>query len=1294
MVSGPRAYALLPSTTTVASSVNPSSFGSSVTFTATVSGLGLTPTGTVTFMDGATTLGSATLNSGGANFSTTALSTGNHSITAVYGGDTIYNSSTSAVLTQTVVANSTSTSITSSANPSALEQSVIFTATVTSSGGTPTGTVTFMDGSTTLGMSTLNGSGQATFATTVLTPGNHSITANYSGDANFSAGSSPVLTQTVNLGTSTTAVTSSANPSSFGQAVTFTATVSGLIIEPTGTVTFMDGATTLGTGNLNASGQATFTTSTLSAGSHSITAVYGGDSYYNSSTSNLLTQTVNADSSTTTLSSSSNPSASGASVTFTATVAGAGATPTGTVTFKDGGATLGSGTLNGSGQATFSTSSLSVGTHSITAVYGGDSNYSGSTSPVLTQTVTANSSSTAISSSVNPSTFGQSVTFTATVSGTGGTPTGTVTFKDGAATLGTGTLNGSGQTTFSTTSLTTGSHSITANYGGDSNFASSVSAVLTQTVNQSSSTTGVTSSLNPSTYGAVVTFTATVSGVGGTPTGTVTFKDGATTLGSGTLNGSGQTTLSVNSLSVGSHSITAAYSGDANFPASTSPVLTQNVTGSSSATAVTSSVNPSAYGQTVTFTATVTGAGGTPTGTVTFKDGATTLGSGTLNGSGQTTLSVNLLSVGSHSISASYGGDSNFPASTSSVLTQTVTANSSATVVTSSVNPSAFGQSVTFTATVTSSGGTPTGTVTFKDGTTTLGSATLNGSGEAAFSTSTLAAGSHSITASYSGDGDFGSGVSPTLTQTVSQSSSGTGLTSSPNPSAYGATVTFMATVSGSGGTPTGTVTFKDGATTVGSAQLNGNGQASLSLSSLSVGSHSITASYSGDGNFPGSTSPAVTQTVAQNAAAISLTSSVNPSALGQPVTFTAVVTGPGGTPSGTVTFKDGSTVIGTATLVGSSATFTISSLAEGNHSIVGVYGGDGNFAGVTSSVLTQSVDTPADSIKLHDLQVAATQVAAQASGQAISGSIESAISDGFSDQCSPLAPTATGVHVNLCPERNSKKIVDGDFAAFSQSSPPRDWLVWADIRGTELTTSGTNDSVEGRQVNALVGVTRRLTPDVLLGAFGGYEFFDYTIASLDGRLQGDGWTAGGYFGWRFLPGLRFEAGASYSGIDFDGMAGTASGSFTGNRMLATAGFTGTYKFSNTLEIDPSVRVYDLWEQESAYTDSLGTTQAERTFSTGRASVGAKAIYYWRTSEDLILAPYAGLYADYYFSNDSALSTSPASTPLLDGLSARVVSGVTLKAAYGAQFTLGGELGGIGGEFTMWTFRAAASVPF
>src|SRR5207302_324920 len=213
--------------------------------------------------------------------------------------------------------------------------------------------------------------------------------------------------------------------------------------------------------------------------------------------------------SATTLISSLNPSSLAQAVTLTATVtSSATGTPTGTVTFQDGTTTLGTGTLSG-GTATFTTSGLGTGTHSITGIYGGDANFTGSTSPILTQTIGKAASSTAVASSNNPSIIGTAVTLTASVtSPVTGTLTGTVTFQDGTSALGTGTLSG-GAATFITSGLTAGTHSITAIYGGDANFAGSTSPVLTQTVadfslsaspNAASATAGSTS-----TYAITIT---------------------------------------------------------------------------------------------------------------------------------------------------------------------------------------------------------------------------------------------------------------------------------------------------------------------------------------------------------------------------------------------------------------------------------------------------------------------------------------------------------------------------------------------------------------------------------------------------------------------------------------------------------------------------------------------------------------------------------------------------------------------------------------------------------------------
>jgi len=193
---------------------------------------------------------------------------------------------------------------------------------------------------------------------------------------------------------STTALAASPTTITVGASVTFTATVtgpSGNTTVPTGTVTFMDGATALGHGTLNASGVATYTTTALPIGSDSITAVYAGDANFNPSTSAAVVVTVNAVVATTTALAASPTSAlTGVNIGFTATVtpASGAVTPTGTVTFYDGATSIGSGTLNGSGVGTFSTTALAAGSHPITAQYGGSTAFAASTSTAVTVTIT------------------------------------------------------------------------------------------------------------------------------------------------------------------------------------------------------------------------------------------------------------------------------------------------------------------------------------------------------------------------------------------------------------------------------------------------------------------------------------------------------------------------------------------------------------------------------------------------------------------------------------------------------------------------------------------------------------------------------------------------------------------------------------------------------------------------------------------------------------------------------------------------------------------------------------------
>jgi len=971
-------------TTMVTSSVDPALWGQSVTFTATIGvvapGAG-TPTGTVTFQEGSTVLGTEPLGgSGTVSFTTSALPAASNSITAVYSGDSNFAMSSS---TTSEAVNQAGTSTTLSANPSSsvFGQAVTFTASigvVSPGAGTPTGTVAFEDGSTTLDTENLGASGTVSFTTSALPVGSISITAVYSGDSNFVMSSSST-TETVNEAGTTTGLSATPSSTNAGQPVTLTATIAVVAPgagTPTGSVQFFVGGTSLGTVSLSGN-TAVLTTTTLAVGTDSLTAQYLGDSNFAVSTSSAVSVTINpvGVATTTTLTSSTNPSLFGQSVTFTATVApssGSG-TPTGSVTFYDGSTALGTVTLS-SKKASLKTTSVPVGSQPITAVYSGDPNYAPSTSTVLTQTVNQDSTTSTVKSSANPSVYAQSVTYTATVKAASpgsGTPTGTVTFYDGTTNLGSGTLAG-GTDTLSTTFLVVGTHSITAVYGGDPDFTASTSSALTQTVNQAATTTAVVSVVNPLFYGEQLTFTATVSANSpgsGTPTGVVTFSWGSTQLGTGTLSGGTVSITTSTPFSVGNDVIKASYSGDTNFKTSAG-TLTQTVNQDATTTSVVSATNPSVYGQSVTFTATVAAnapGGGTPTGSVTFTNGSTTLGTVTLSG-GTASYSTAKLATGLEAITATYNGSSSFITSSAN-LNQTVAQDATSATVTSSLNPSVYGQSVTFTATVSAASpgsGTPTGTVTFMDGSTALNTATLNGSGKATFKTSALPAGSDSITVVYSGDTNFVTGTSPVLSQTVNLDATTTKLTSSLGSSVYGQSVTFTATVSASSpgsGTPTGTVTFMDGSTSLGTGTLSA-GVATFSISTLTVGSHSITGVYSGDPNFTTSTSSTLTQTVKQASTTTSVVSSVNPSTAGQAVTFTATVSpvSPGsGTPTGTATFMDGSNTLGTASLSGGTAGFTTTSLAVGTHSIKVVYSGDSSFKTSTSSVLTQVVQSSSD---------------------------------------------------------------------------------------------------------------------------------------------------------------------------------------------------------------------------------------------------------------------------------------------------------------------------------------------
>ena len=471
--------------------------------------------------------------------------------------------------------------------------------------------------------------------------------------------------------------------------------------------------------------------------------------------------------------------------------------------------------------------------------------------------------STALTSSLNLSTFGQTVTFTASVTSTAGTPTGTVIFYDGSTSIGSTALV-SGSAAISLSSLGAGSHSITASYQGSTIFSGSTSAPVSQVVKIATTTTSLASSLNPAGTSQSITFTATVtSQFGGAATSSVVFSSGSQTLGTASLSGN-HATLTTSFSATGTYSISAKYNGDSNNSGSTSSSLSQVII-TATATALVSSLNPSIVGQAVTFTATVTSpAGAPPNGElITFKNGSAVLGTAPLSG-GIAALTTSSLSAGIFTITAAYGGDTNFTASTSPGLRQVVnstTKSATSTTLSSSLNPSIYGQSVTWKATVTTSGPVPpTGSVKFSWSTHTIGTATLNSSGVATLTKSNLNVYTYPLTAAYSGDANNLASTSVVLNQVVKQATSTATLNSSPNPSTQGQAVTFTAKITSPTVVPTGPVTFKVGNTVLGTAQLSA-GKATFTTSTLPVGSTVVTATYPWNSNIA-SSSASVTQIV------------------------------------------------------------------------------------------------------------------------------------------------------------------------------------------------------------------------------------------------------------------------------------------------------------------------------------------------------------------------------------------------------------------------------------------------
>jgi hypothetical protein len=1020
----PYLVTLSSTATTVTSSANPEGAGENVTFTATVVPILLGPagpTGTVSFYDGTTLLGTGTLSlvSGShvATYTTSSLTQGSHTITGTYSGDTAYFGS-SGTLTQTVTGPPASITAAGGGGQTTVYGTPFsnpLMATVKDSSGAavPGATVTFTGAGLSFASQTVttDANGMAQVTVSANATGSFTATASVTGvstsaifsltvtkgvltvkanDATRSVGQpnptfTAVITGFVNGDTqsvvsgsailSTTATQSSpagtypivpAAGTLAAANYTFSFVNGSLVITPstqstttlgvapatvmygdeavltavvappgaTGLVRFFESASNLqGSASLDSTGTAVLPVRALPVGTHNITAAYEGDLSVPPSTSNTVQLTV------------TKLTAPGGGPALTVKVNDATRTttqPNPPFTYSEAGILVNGDTYATAitGTPTYATSAGTLpGTFAVTVSGLTSANYTLQFLPG-TLTVVETPTTTTLVTSSSSTQYGDTVMLTATVAP--GQVTGNLSFFDGAVLLGQVTVSG-GAATLATSSLNAGTHTITALYNGDGTYATSVSAPQTVTV-------------------------AKRTAPGGGPALTATVQDESRPFGaanpqfvyvpSGTLVNGDTYDTAITGQPVYSTAATPASPAGTTWPIDVNGLGSQNyvigivkgtltIVAKSTATTLAVNLTSTQYGDPVTLTATVTPGGAT--GSLAFVDGSTVLGTGTVSG-GVATLTTTAIHAGSYTITAVYLGDGNYSESTSSPVTLAVVRRSggagrvpalTVTVVNATrayrEGDPAFGYNVA-------------GTLVNGD---TYATAVVGVPVYSTTSTVLSPPGSYFITVAGINSRDYLLAFVPG-TLTVSKAIPVITATSSPNPSTYGSPVTFTATLRLDA---TGTVTFRDGSTTLGIGTI-ASGQATLTTSTLASATHVIAAQYAGDTNYNAATSAPLSQVVNKAAGTPTVAVSPNPNPSGSSVTITA--TFPTGS-TGNVTFYDGTTVIGTSPINNGTATITVPSFSQGTHSITANYGGDANFGPAVSAPVSLVITAAAD---------------------------------------------------------------------------------------------------------------------------------------------------------------------------------------------------------------------------------------------------------------------------------------------------------------------------------------------
>ena len=535
---------------------------------------------------------------------------------------------------------------------------------------------------------------------------------------------------------------------------------------------------------------------------------------------------------------------------------------------------------------------------------------------------------------------GQDETLTATVTASlraaGGSVTFTDTFKGVTRTLGTATLDAQDHAVLTTHALEAGVHELKATYGGQSSSGAgtrynrpSASTRAALTVARPHAAVSMPSAGTGLALGDPATISVTVSAVEATtarPSGKVAFYDGPTKLGEAPLDASGVAKLRVTGLGGGTHAIGADFSGSPVF-------LDAKATGSVGVARATPSLvfNAStlteSFGRTPIYATTVTTSAGlpAPTGHVTLKDGRRVIGGATLDAAGHLTALIvePRPEIGTHSVTATYDGDTNFMPVSSSPLSITIAKDGTTLAIRREPPAAGDPAGVKLTATLT---GVPvpssgmTGLVAFYDGATLLATIAVTDPSRVVYIAGSLTAGDHALSASYLGDPHFQASTSPPLAVSLgggggsTPGATVTSLVAGPGSAVYGQAIALTATVTAAAGLdPSGQVVFYDGGAPIGSATIRGGVALLAGVAPASIGTHTLTAAYFGDARDAAGASAPVAFLVTQADTQTTLTLAANPVRVGAPHGSTLLVAvgpiSPGaGSPTGVVVVKIGKT--------------------------------------------------------------------------------------------------------------------------------------------------------------------------------------------------------------------------------------------------------------------------------------------------------------------------------------------------------------------------------------------------